>query len=289
MDGEAWADLRRLEEESRLGREVCAEGTFFKQLYCAQSCEYVHDKNYSDILMDLCDLTGEEDGGGMTVDGEGETLSANNARIGIRVRCEEDGLGTVLGWKYNGERTGDTSHAWDSSDDYARVDFDYGGGCSGGGCNIFPMSRCTIVGTPPPLLIPVELDGSSGTSPGDVPTNGPEKALDGDIATAWFARPGAREKVGIWVTATVPHELAAVEIYGDGDVWTPRFVEVEAEALGGGGFVRIASAELGRVRGWQRVAVPEGTAVAAAAWRVNINSTFGNSNDFPNVYEIRFG
>ena len=180
--------------------------------------------------MDLCDLTGEEDGGGMTV------------------------------------------HDLTGEDDFS-------------------------------LLIPVELDGSSGTSPHKTGTNGPEKALDGDIATAWYARPfsyfqpGAPEKSAIWFTATVPHELAALLIYTSSDVCAPRFVEVEAEALGGGGFVQIASAELGRVRSWQRVAVPEGTAVAAAAWRVNINSTFGRIyrdfggelvGDFPDVHEIRF-
>ena len=52
------------------------------------------------------------------------------------------GLGTVLGWKHNGERTGDTPGSrWESdwSNDQCHVDFENGGGWN------LPMSLCTIV------------------------------------------------------------------------------------------------------------------------------------------------
>jgi Ca2+-binding EF-hand superfamily protein len=73
---------------------------------------------------------------------EGDKLSASNAQIGMRVRSSADvgrGDGTLLGWKHQGERHGDTGGGL-SSDEFCRVKFDR----SEDGWNL-AMSSCKIL------------------------------------------------------------------------------------------------------------------------------------------------
>lgn len=70
-------------------------------------------------------------------------LTPTNAKVGMRVFMASDddghtGAGTLLGWKVDGERTGDTSGGL-RSDGYCRVDFD-----DGGAWNV-NMSECTLI------------------------------------------------------------------------------------------------------------------------------------------------
>ena len=50
-------------KKSPVWAEKCLqkEGTFSKELSCAKSCKEKYGKTYTDILMDLCDLTPPED------------------------------------------------------------------------------------------------------------------------------------------------------------------------------------------------------------------------------------
>ena len=72
-----------------------------------------------------------------------EELTPANAKVGMRVFMASDsdghtGAGTLLGWKVEDERTGDTSGGL-QSDGYCRVDFD-----DGGAWNV-DMSECTLI------------------------------------------------------------------------------------------------------------------------------------------------
>ena len=67
----------------------------------------------------------------VVVAGPGTILSHTNASVGLRVHTVKSHSGktgdaTLLGWKYRGTRTGDTSGGL-NSDGYCRLDFDKGG------------------------------------------------------------------------------------------------------------------------------------------------------------------
>ena len=76
-----------------------------------------------------------------SADTSGEVLSPENAALGIRVHTEDEGDGTLVGWKHDGVRTGDTSGGL-SSNDFCRVKFDEGSKRSG--WNV-PMRRCVLL------------------------------------------------------------------------------------------------------------------------------------------------